>query len=346
MEKELRIFTVNPADLAFCWETEVFLSNLRKYNLSQKATVLIGYNKDTEEYLQYWYQLNDKYSECSFNYYDISPIKNLLKVYLPIIRPYCLKLHFQKYPELQEKAIYYTDSDCVFTQPFDFSPYQQDDTIYASDIHSYNDHHYFDSKSKDVMFHKKQDYAKIDALDSCSKIVGISGEEIRKTSIMGGCQYILKNIDWKFWEKVQNDCFKVKLMFNDINSTFFPSEEKGFQGWCTDLHVIWWNLLLRGDNLATPEELDFNWATTPIEEWNNKKIFHNSGLTKDFKEKNKGIFFDKSHSFFRSNMTTPFSDNIIWGEMNQDYCSYKYWRIIQDMKDTAITKVNKIKILK
>jgi len=344
--KELNIITVVPADLAFCWEIEVWVESLRKFNLSQKATVLIAYNSQTEDCIEkYWQPLSNKYSEVIFNYFDVSEIKNMIKVYLPIIRPYCLKEYFKIFPFLEEKTIYYIDSDVIFTKKFDFTPYLNDDKIYASDISSYNDHHYFDSKKKDVMLHKQAKYTEIDVLDKCAKLIGINREIIEKAGIMGGCQYILKNIDWRFWEKVQNDCFKVKLYLDEINREYFPNEKLGFQSWCTDLFVVWWNLLLTQKSLSTPKELNFSWATSPIEDWNKNYIFHNSGLTEDFKKTHEFMFFDKSHSYFRSNLCTPWNVEI-WGQMNKDFCIFNYWKIIQDMKDTAITKINQIEIVK
>jgi len=341
--KDLKIITVVPADLAFAWEIEIVCENYRKYNLSDKLTVLIAYNEDSEKFLNYWGKLEDKYNEVIFRIYDVNHIKNLINTYIPIIRPYCLKEYFKANPELKNKAIYYVDSDVIFTKSFDFNKYKDSDTIYASDISSYNNYQYFDSKKKDVMMHKKAQYEKLDVLDCCAKIIGITGELIRKSPMMGGCQYILKNIDWQFWEKVQEDCIKIKLYLTEINQTFFPSEEKGIQSWCTDLFVIWWNLLKRGDILSTPEDMNFSWATSPIEDWNKNSIYHNAGIVKgQYLDTDKKIkIFNKSDVRFRNNIITPF-DIQYWGETSKNYCNYNYLEIIKNMSGKAISKTKGI----
>ena len=337
MDKELVFITVVPSALSFAWEVEVQLNNYRKFGYSNKTQILVFLHN--QEDLYYWDKLILKYLEVEFHFFENKDLKNLEKVYIPIIRPYCLQEHFKNYPDLTNKVIYYSDSDVIFTKSLDFSKYLNDDVIYASNISSYTDPTYFDSKIKDVLPFRKKEYEKIDVLDSITKSVGLNRKDL---GITGGCQYILKNIDSQFWTNVLNDCITIKTYLNSINNQYFPNETKGFQSWCADLWAVWWNIIKLGYKTECPDELNFSWATSPIEKWNENAIYHNAGVSSNIQELNgeKVTLFNKSDFRFRANILTPF-DITDWGSISYRYCNYMYLQEILSISN-PVTKAKNI----
>jgi hypothetical protein len=77
-----------------------------------------------------------------------------------------------------------------------------------------------------------------------------------------------------------NDCIIIRKYLQHINKQFFASEEKGFQSWCADMWAVLWNLWLRDIETKNISEMDFSWASDPIEKVHKLGMFHNDGITK------------------------------------------------------------------
>jgi len=331
---DLTFITVVTGDLCFCWETEVLCNNLRKYGYSSNLQVLVDKNS-MKGFEAYWEKLKVTFKEVSFFFYNTDQVTNLRALYPPVIRPNILKQHFKLFPQLSENAIFYIDSDIVFTKYLDFKPFLSDKCCYLSDTHSYISADYFQSKGLDVLPEKKKKYETVDVLNQACKIVGITKEiAIANNHNSGGAQYLLKNIDWKFWEKVENDCVIIYLYLkNDINQNYFLNQSKGFQAWCADMWAVLWNLWLRGQETKCPSELDFSWATNKIDRWYNTYIFHNAGVTMDYITVDGEIkkVFNKVDPEFRNNKLTPFDIELTG--YNEDMASSMYVKEILDVQN-------------
>ena len=131
--------------------------------------------------------LLDKYPNVNFYFYPDT--RKSIK-YISSIRPYTLKKHFYKYPDLYKGTFMYHDCDIALTKPLEIDNYLCgcDQTCYLSDTISYIGHNYILSKGQDV-------------LDLMCSVVNIDKEIVKQNEEnSGGAQYVLKNIDYTFWE--------------------------------------------------------------------------------------------------------------------------------------------------
>ena len=292
MSKELKYVVVQPDDTYYTWQVHMWLESLKNRGDSDKAIVLI-FTPNYREVNQNWKQVIDLYPETEFHFYkDEHDVSSLLGIYIPVLRPYTLWRHWKEHPELSDKAIFYCDSDVLFTQHFNVDKYIDDDVCYLSDTHSYISASYFDSKVKDVLPEKLEEYKTRDVLAEISSVIGISREEaVERDKDSGGAQYLLKNIDAAFWNKVMNDCILIRSYLQRINKEFFESEERGFQSWCADMWAVLWNLWVKEKEVKVIDEMGFSWAPDPITKLETHPILHNAGIV--------GIRMDNYSCFYK-----------------------------------------------
>jgi len=205
--KDLKFICAQPDDNYYIWQVHMWLESLKTLGHSDKAIVLV-FTPDFRERNEAWQKVADLYPESEFFYVkDEDKISQMLKVYIPVLRPYSLMKYFQAHPEMVNKAVFYCDSDVVFTENFNIDSYLEDDVCYLSDTNSYINASYFDSKIKDVLPEKLEEYKTRDVLSEVTSMIGITREICeRNNEHSGGAQYLLKNIGASFWEKVLNDC--------------------------------------------------------------------------------------------------------------------------------------------
>jgi hypothetical protein len=241
--------------------------------------------------------------------------------------------YFKEHPEMVSKAVFYCDSDIQFTDKFDVSEWIDDEICYLSDTNSYINASYFDSKIRDVIPEKQEAYKERDILDEAANLVGINRnicEENNKNS--GGAQYLLKNIDYTFWEKVLIDCIQIRIYLMNINKEFFSSEDRGFQSWCSDMWAVLWNLWFREQETKVIPELDFAWGTDPVTKLNKCTIYHNAGITKEDMGGYLAFYKGKYHRG-----TDPFQDPhlemVYSNENSKKYCTHYYVTKMLELKN-------------
>ena len=85
----------------------------------------------------------------------------------------------------------------------------------------------------------------------------------------GGAQYLLKNIDYKFWENVEKDCVQLYKNIHQMNKKLKVLDENyhELQIWCADMWAVLWNLWIEKKQTKIIKEMDFIWATDPKEFW-------------------------------------------------------------------------------
>lgn len=337
--REMIFINCVPDDLYFSWQEEVFIENVRSLGYTQEIRILVFLPQDrlSAGFNPRWKVLVDRYADQNVKFWFYPDHGNLMaKVqqiqYIPLLRPYMLQLHFYQYPELYDKAIFYHDSDIVFTKYLDFTPYLEDDTCYLSDTKSYLNSDYFDSKRNDVLPHLREEYDKIDVLEATATMFGIDRATCEKNKdATGGAQYLLKNIDATFWEDVLKGCMDVRrLMFfnlGGINRTFFASENAGFQSWCADMWSVLYNLWKRNLVTKTPPEFDFAWATDGTARWEQVYMYHDAGVGGG----NESFLFNKRKQAYIDNVLTPFTDDLSY--VSPDYASSLYVKEILKVKD-------------
>jgi hypothetical protein len=281
--KELKFICAQPDDIYFTWQVHLWLESLKKLGHSDKAIVVV-FIPNFREPNNEWQKIIDLYPEAEFAFYrdDENTVSELLGIYIPVLRPYTLMRYFQDHPEMKEKALLYCDCDVVFTEKFNIDDYINDDVHYLSDTNSYINASYFDSKEKDVLLHKLEEYKQRDILQETTAICNINREIAEHYNLhSGGAQYLLKNIDAEFWKHVMEDCISIRKHLMQVNEEFFESEDRGFQSWCADMWAVLWNLWrVEGVTKVIPE-MEFCWASDSIEKVERLGIFHNAGIIGD-----------------------------------------------------------------
>lgn len=277
--RELKFICAQPDDSYYTWQVHLWLESLKNIGHSDKAIVLIfipSFRQKNEK----WQQVIDLYPEATFQFYkDQDGISEKLGIYIPIIRPYVLMRYWQDHPDMEQKAVFYCDSDVVFTENFNVDAYRDDDINYLSDTNSYINASYFDIKVKDVLPDKLEEYKTRDILAEATALCGITREIAEANNDhSGGAQYFLKNIDVMFWEKVLRDCISIRQYLSSINEQYFKDESTGFQSWCSDMWAVLWAIWFRNQTTQNIPEMEFSWSSDPIEKVLRLGIFHNAGI--------------------------------------------------------------------
>jgi hypothetical protein len=242
--------------------------------------------------------------------------------------------YFEENRSMTTKAVFYCDSDVVFTESFNISQYIDDDINYLSNTNSYINASYFDSKIKDVLPDKLEEYKQRDILEETTSINGISREIAEaNNNHSGGAQYLLKNIDSEFWSDVMTSCLLIRTHLTNVNKEFFESEAKGYQSWCADMWAVLWNLWKRGQTTKVVKEMDFSWSSDNIERLSSTGILHNAGITDPFMGGAYPAFYKGTYHTGKDPFDDPHLQNILNNETSQKHCTHYYLQQLLELKE-------------
>lgn len=333
--KDLRFICAQPDDAYYTWQVHLWIESLKKIGMSDKAIVLVftPYYRDRNDK---WDQIIHLYPEVEFAFYKDSAneVSSKLGIYIPVLRPFCLRNYFKDHPEMENMAVFYCDSDILFMESFNLDKFLNDEVAYLSDTNSYINASYFDSKVRDVLPEKLEEYEQVDVLDRLASMVGINREICEKNNDnSGGAQYLLKNISWMFWEKVMKDCITIRSMLSSANQRFFKNEESGFQSWCADMWAVLWNLWMLKIETRVVPELDFAWAPDPVTKLDRMSILHNAGITGDYMNNVPMFYKGKYHKG-----KDPFNDidhlnSVLENPESAKLCTSVYLKALFELRD-------------
>ena len=280
---KLIFISAQPDTNYFHWQTELYLHNFTKFISKDKCYVIFSYEIEPSDYIK---KLKEKYPNIYW-YKDERKDKS----YEPSIRPHILKKFFKDYPELG-KFVFYHDSDILFRKLPDFDKLLEDDIIYLSDTISYIGYEYIMEVSK--RYHDKYpELESDDLLVKMAKLVDIPVETIKSNqNNSGGAQYLLKNIDYDFWNQSEIDQNKLHLFLSDYEKKY-PIENH-IQKWTAGMWAELWNLWKRRQKTKVLPELSFSWANDTIEEYKKHNIFHLAGEVDKDKQFWKGSFDEEN----------------------------------------------------
>ena len=304
--KKLRYICVQPRLLYYAWQVEVMLNNFIDNGINQDdIDILVSINQNDEtsnkKNIEAWDILIKRYTNVNFYFYEDTrqtPIH-----YISSIRPNILKQHFKNNLELSEYAYFYHDCDIIFTKPVDFSNLLKDDNWYSSNTNSYINYEYIKSKGYNVY-------------ETMCNIIGIDYEIPKRNNVhSGGAQYILKNLHWTFWDKVESDSERLFYEINNLNNEIKKenSDYHELQIWCADMWAVLWNGWLFGNEMIVTNELEFCWPTDMLTKWDSCPIYHNAGVTQD-----------TTDMFYKGKYFNKFPDDINSDLLKRNVCSYKY----------------------
>jgi hypothetical protein len=270
--KNLRYVCVQPRLLYYAWQVEVMINNFISHGINpNNIDILVAWNPNdltnSPENIEIWNKLASHYNSVRFFFYQDSRQQPIH--YISSIRPNILKQHFKAHPELVSEAIFYHDCDMVFTKPPNWNQFLNDDIWYLSNTNSYINYDYIKSKGTDIYY------------QMCS-IVGI--EPIipqLMNSNSGGAQYIMKNINHAYWNKVEKDSEQLYYQITQLNNQKKQDDPSHhpLQIWCADMWAVLWNGWLFGNETKVVPEMNFCWATDSKNRWEETTIFHNAGVT-------------------------------------------------------------------
>ena len=297
----------------FIWQIQVQLKNFRRWSIPANSIhIIIGYHK--EDGINYnFLQLAKEYEDyaCFFFYEDT----RFSKAYLSSIRPHVIKKHFAKYVTLADEVIFYHDSDIVFTNSIpDFDKFSEGTDWYVSDTRNYIGLEYLEPFGGNV-------------LNKMCEIVDIDIRLVKQNDEnAGGAQYILKGVDYDFWNTCEIQCEKLFSYLSDpdlqdVKKNYSIRPKNQLQAWCADMWVVLWNGFKRATVKIDPE-LDFCWPHEPLANWDKKRIFHNAGVV----DSQKQLLFYKS----QFNEVAPYHRNLTSGLFG--YCSDNYIEMIREVE--------------
>jgi len=312
--KQLRFICAQPAIPYYTWQVEVMINNFIEMGINPNYIDIVCW-KENGIIPEAWSKLANYYNYVRFFFYDDTRIT---KNYTSSIRPNILKQHWLAHPELENDIIFYHDNDIALTKPINWEQFMNDDKWYGSDTRWYISYGYILSKGEDI-------------LNKMCEIVDIDKQLVEKNELNAiGAQYILKNLNWKFWDNVEHDCerlFKEITEMNIVKKTKDP-EYHEIQIWCADMWALLWNGWKLGKETVCHDDLQFSWATSTEEEWNKYNIFHNAGVTND----KDGLFYKAIYMY-----KIPYNENL---NIKEGTASRKYWEAIQRTAKKSILITN------
>jgi hypothetical protein len=324
------LITCQPTDTYFVWQNHLFIESCLEQGFTEDQIHILLYNPIGRPHNSNWDKLKECYPNINIFTYQDRGIQQHLGTYIPILRPHILWQHFEAFPELQDRTIIYTDSDILWLKSLNINHLLEDDVNYVSDANSYLNNSYFESKIKDVLPEKLEEYKKRDVVKELCTITGIDKQTVlNNNSNTGGVQYILKNINSDFWKKVEKDVLVIRTHLLNFNKEFFKDENSGIQSWCSDLWALQYNLWKFGKSKVA-KELDFAWSTDPISKIETYPILHNAGIVSETGNGYPAFYKGKYHQ--GSNPTKDaYLDVIINNEESQKYCTWYYTNKLKEL---------------
>lgn len=277
--KDLLFVTAQPDVPYFHWQVKLYVHNFIEKGIDpEQIHVILGMVHGKTEPTIGALELYDLGINIHF-FEDLRSVKS----YIPSIKPFLISKWLEKTPEYG-KCFFLHDADIIFRELPNFESLLYDNICYLSDTIGYIGYNYIVDCCR--RYEKKHPNSeKHQLLNEMASVVGIDTNIIKiNQKNSGGGQYIIKNTDFKFWEKVYNDCtplYKQMLSYQRR----FPINPGQIQFWTAEMWALLWNLWFFGLETKITEELDFSWATDTIEKYNTKPILHMAGVTEDLKTK-------------------------------------------------------------
>ncbi|WP_029276678.1 galactosyltransferase-related protein [Pedobacter borealis] len=316
------LLSAQPAETYFMWQLEIQIENFLSLGFApEEIHILLAKDPKTGVPSRVKDFISNNHSKASIFTYPDTRIK---KNYVSSIRPNIIKQHFKKHPKLRNHNIFYHDSDIVFTDKLpDFKTLCSDDYWYFSDTRSYISSEYLIARGGVIAF------------EEMCKLMEISPALVKANDTnAGGAQYLLKNVDYEFWDQVEADSEKL-YVFLEANKSRYANmyysnnrEETEYipiSSWCADMWAVFWNGLKR-TQIKIHSELNFCWPHYDVSYWEKTNIFHNSGVGIE----NSETLFYKS----RYHNQEPYYTYL--GNLDKSKCSIKYADLISKFRINKI----------
>lgn len=326
------LITCQPDDQYFIWQNHLYIESCIEAGFEEENIHILLYKPSGRIHNENWKKLKEIYPKLNIFLYEDRGVQRHLGIYIPILRPHILWQHFEAFPELQDRTIIYTDCDILWTKNPQLEKYYEDEVSYVSDASSYLNNSYFESKIRDVLPEKLEQYKERDVVKELCTITGIDKQTVLdNNSNTGGVQYILKNVDAEFWKKVERDVLLIRTHLLAFNKEFFKDENSGIQSWCADLWAVQYNLWRIG-KCKVLNDLAFAWATDPITKLDSHNILHNAGIT-GTEMNGYPCFYKGKYHQGSDPMRDPHLDAILNNEQSKKFCTWHYTEKLNQLKN-------------
>jgi hypothetical protein len=326
------LITCQPDDQYFIWQNHLYIESCIEAGFEEENIHILLYKPSGRIHNENWKKLKEFYPKLNIFLYEDRGVQKHLGIYIPILRPHILWQHFEAFPELKDRTIVYTDCDILWTKNPQLEKYYKDEVSYVSDATSYLNNSYFESKIKDVLPEKLEQYKQRDVVKELCTITGIDKQTVLdNNSNTGGVQYILKNVDAEFWKKVERDVLLIRTHLLTFNKEFFKDENSGIQSWCADLWAVQYNLWRIGE-CKVLSELSFAWATDPIQRIETHNILHNAGITGTEMNGYPCFYKGKYHQGADPTKDSHLND-VLNNETSKKFCTWYYANKLNQLKE-------------
>ena len=251
----------------YLWQMLVQVAHFREMGYEQDAHYLVVYFNDRpSDRLRSLYESDEL--GCFIHAY---PDTREDRSYSASMKPWLLAQFFDQFPEESSKVFNYLDPDCIFTQPMDFTPFEQHDgRWYGSDTSSYTGAHYIREKGEQLF------------VELC-EIADVSPELVLEhdhNSI--GAQYFIKDAGAEFWRNVERTSVLAYRHMIETADKYKPEgHEFPIQAWCAEMYMQQFETVRAGITPIASDLLQFHWADADAANWKEKAYFHNAGQTQE-----------------------------------------------------------------
>jgi hypothetical protein len=155
--------------------------------------------------------------------------------------------------------------------------------------------------------------------------IGISKQIVEiNNNNSGGAQYLLKELNSTFWEKVYIDSINLNKVLIDFNNKN-PIGLRGINSWTAEMFAILWNIWFFGYETGISNELSFSWGVDDITEYERHNILHMAGLT----ENEKGTRFFKGEFIKISPLERLKQNKNFFNYVDKKSASFKYVELMK-----------------
>lgn len=306
----MKFIVATSDNVYYRWQMLVQIHNFKKLGMLDDLIYVVS--KTSERKSKYLGYIEKETGVKIYTYDD----ERKSKTYTSSIRPHIMKKFIVDHPEYED-IFFYLDPDVLYTEkPSYFGSIIKNDIWYLSDTRSYIDSQYIKRKSEKLF------------QEMCD-IVGVDSKLIENSDrVAGGAQYIMKKTNYEYWDKVEKDCEELYKHMHATETKYSPKHP--IQKWTADMWAVLWNGHYFGHRIKIWKELEFNWATTPMKDLMDKRIYHNAGAV------TQSDLFLKT-KYFNEN---PF--NADFSHVSENNCSKFYVDHILEVKNEYPELVNKL----
>lgn len=308
--KNLRYICCQPAVPYYTWQVEVVIHNFMKMGINPNNIDIVC-AIENNIVPEVWRKLQNHYNYVRFFFYNDTRTD---RRYIPSVYFNLMKQHIVARPEIQNDVLFLHDSDIIFTKPVNFNDMIDGDTWYLSNTNSYINYDYIQQKGNDI-------YEKM------CEIVGIDKEIPKlRNKHSGGAQYIVKNTNFEFWDKVEKNSHELYQYFCSVEP-FYQLKYVGdypIQKWTAGMWSFLWNGWYFGHDIVVDERMNFGWVTDGISSIEKNTILHNSGVVDN-----------TNRLFYKGDFINelPYNKNLY---IDESKASYFYWQEICETANKTI----------